>query len=159
MIRTTTAPTMLRGGVQENVLPTKASARVNFRILPGETVESVIDHVRQTINDKRVIVADNNPDNSSDPSPISDTEAFGFQIVQKTIQELFPDVVVAPSLVIAATDSRYFSEVSEQVYRFMPVQVQREDLQGIHGIDEKISVKNYKRMIGFYRQLILNSCK
>ena len=47
LIRTTIAPTMLRGGFKENVLPTKASAKINFRILPGETTESVLEYVKR----------------------------------------------------------------------------------------------------------------
>jgi len=159
LIRTTTAPTMLRGGVRENVLPTKASAKINFRIVPGETAKTVADYVRQTINDKRVVVSPSTNQISSDPSPVSDTKAFGFTVIHRTAKELFPNVTVAPSLVIAATDSRYFKEVSDHTYRFMPIVLTKADLSRIHGIDERISVENYKKGIHFYYQLIRNSCK
>ena len=160
LLRTTTAPTMLRGGVKDNVLPTKASAKVNFRIIPGETVDDVVESVRKVINDKRVIVAKpDNPGKGFDPSPISDINAFGFQVIQTTIQQIFPDVVVAPSLVVGGTDARHFTKVSDHIYRFIPIQLSKADLTSIHGINEKISVEGYKRMIRFYRQLILNSCK
>lgn len=160
LIRTTTAPTMLRGGIKDNVLPTRASAKVNFRIIPGETVDQVAERVRKIIADDRVIVAkEPDPKDSAEPSPISDIDAFGFQVIQTTIQQLFPEVVVAPSLVIAQTDGRHMVPVSDQVYRFMPVQLAKADLSRFHGTNERISVEGYKRMIRFYRQLILNSCK
>ena len=159
LIRTTTAPTMLRGGVKENVLPTRASAKVNFRILPGETVESVADRVRKVIDDDRIVVANNNQENANNPSPISDTKAFGYQVIQKTIQQVFTDAVVTPSLVIGATDSRHFVEVTDQTYRFSPILISKADAKRFHGIDERISVENYQRMIGFYQILIRNSCK
>jgi len=157
MIRTTTAPTMLRGGIKDNVLPTKASARINFRILPGETVESVANYVRETIDDDRVIVAPPDAQKSQNPSVVSSTESFGFQIIQTTIQQLNPDVVVAPSLVIAATDSRHYTELSDHIYRFQPIQIDKSETKRFHGIDEQLEVENYKNMIRFYRELILNA--
>lgn len=157
LMQTTTAPTMLRGGVKDNVLPTRASAKVNFRILPGETTRSVRERVISVIDDKRVIVKNNNPDSSSNPSPISSTDSFGFRILQRTVQEIFPDAVIAPSLVIAMTDSRHFQNVSNNIYRFQPIQIKRSTLKTIHGIDEHISVENYHRAIRFYRQLMMNS--
>jgi len=159
LMRTTTAPTMLRGGFKENVLPTKASAKVNFRIVPGETVGSVQKRVSDLIDDDRVAVQIGNPEFSNDPMPVSDTESFGFRVIQRTIQEIYPDVVVAPALVIAATDSRYYKDVADNVYRFQPIQMDRKDLKKFHGIDESISVENYETAIRFYRQLILNTGK
>lgn len=159
MLRTTTAPTMLRGGIKDNILPTRASAKVNFRIIPGETVESVLARVREVIKDDRIIVDAGDDKMSSNPPPVSPTESFGFQVIQKTVVETFPDVVVAPSLVIAATDSRHYTGLSKNIYRFSPIKITRADLKTIHGIDEKISTEGYKNMIRFYRSLFLNSCR
>lgn len=159
IIRTTTAPTMLQGGVRENVLPTEATAVINFRILPGETVESVRAYVQETIDNERITVEIMQEEFSSNPSPISATNTFGFEVLQRSMQEVFPDVVVAPALVVGATDSRHYSQLTNNIYRFMPVQLTKADLKRIHGIDERISVEQYKQMIRFYRQLILNSCK
>jgi carboxypeptidase PM20D1 len=156
MVRTTTAPTLINGGIKDNVLPTEASATVNFRILPGETQISVADHVRKTINDNRIEV---NIIQGNAPSPVSGTGTFGYQVIQKSIQEIFPDVVVAPSLVIGATDSHHYYELTDNIYRFMPVQIRKSDLSRIHGKNERVSVENYQQAIRFYRQLILNSGK
>ena len=159
MTRTTIAPTMVRGGVQDNVLPTRASAKINFRILPGETIESVIAYVKKVVNDDRVIVSLANPDHTKNPSPVSSTSSFGFQVIQKTTKQVFPEVAVSPGLVIGFTDSRHFVDLSEHIYRFAPIQLEKADLNAFHGIDEKIKAENYKDMIRFYRQLILNSCR
>lgn len=159
LLRTTTAPTMLRGGVKENVLPSRASAKINFRIFPGETIETVKDYVREVVNDKRVIVAESIGSFQGDPSPVSNTDAFGFQVLQKTTQEIFPTTVVAPSLVIAGTDSRHYINVCKNIYRFSPIQIKKEDLKRFHGINERLSVENFKTSIQFYQQLIQNSCK
>ena len=157
MIRTTTAPTIINGGVKDNVLPTVATAKVNFRILPGETVQSVQQFVEKTIGDPRVKVEAS--DGSSDPPPLSGTNTFGYGVIQKSIQEVFPDVVVSPALTIATTDSRHYTELSPNIYRFMPIHIPQSELDGIHGVDERLSKQNYKQMIRFYYQLIVNSCK
>ena len=159
ILRTTTAPTMLRGGIKDNILPTRASAKVNFRILPGETIESVTARVKEIIDDERIHVEAGKDKISSNPPPVSPIESFGFQLIQKTIGETFSDVVVAPSLVIAATDARHYTKLSSNIYRFSPIKVTRKDLKTIHGIDEKISTEGYKDMIRFYRRLFMNSSR
>ena len=158
-IRTTTAPTILNAGVKENVLPSTATALVNFRIAPGETPESVLNHVCQTINDERVTVSENTATASNDPTPISDTEGFGYNIIKRTTLEIFPETVVAPFLVVGATDARHYQSVSDNIFRMLPIRLNNDDLKRIHGIDERISVEGYKDVVRFYRQLILNSTK
>lgn len=159
MLRTTTAPTMLRGGVKSNVLPKQASAKINFRILPGETEQSVLEYVRKTIDDDRIIVQIDENTGGGNPSEISSTESFGFGVIQRTIKQTFPNTVVAPALVIAFTDSRHYKNLTPNIYRFMPVQLVKDDLSGIHGINERISINNYENMIRFYHQLVMNGCK
>lgn len=155
MVRTTTSPTIINGGIKDNVLPSFARAKINFRILPGETQSTVVEYIRKIINDNRIEIS--NEDGGSEPSAVSGINTFGYQVIQKTIQEIFPDVIVAPSLVIAATDSRHYSEVTDNTYRFMPIQLQKSDLSRIQGMNERVSVENYRQAIRFYRQLVVNS--
>ena len=157
MLRTTTAPTIIQGGVKDNVLPTSVSATINFRIIPGETSETVIEYLKETIDDERVKITKKGKLFSSEPSKISSASSFGFNALQKTSKEIYPNAITTPSLVIATTDSRHYEPVSKQIFRFMPVVLNNEDLKRIHGIDERISVENYKNMIAFYYRLILNS--
>ncbi|HHB52748.1 MAG TPA: M20/M25/M40 family metallo-hydrolase, partial [Saprospiraceae bacterium] len=158
MVRTTVAPTIIEGGFQENVLPSQVSATINLRILPGETTASVKDYLEKVIDDNRVSISKIG-DFTKNPSFVSPTNSFGFQTIQKTILEVFPGVVVAPSLVVAGTDSRHYKNVSKNIYRFLPVKLAKEDLGRIHGINERISVENYKQAIRFYKQLMVNSTK
>jgi carboxypeptidase PM20D1 len=159
IIRTTAAPTLIEGGIRDNVLPLKASATVNVRILPGETVESAREYLVKIIGnpDIRVSVADEGY--GGDPPPASSTESFGFQVIQKTIGELFPGAVVAPSVSAGYTDSRHYRAVCDQIFRFSPLLLSKEDLKGMHGVDERVGEENYGRMIAFYRRLIQNSCQ
>lgn len=155
LVRTTTAPTIFEAGIKENVIPYNARAVVNFRIIPGQTADDVMEHVLSTINDERVkakFMGFN-----SNPSPVSPMDSEGYNVINKTLKQTFDGVLTAPNLVIAATDSRHFTGVSKNVYRFVPYHINDSNIQSFHGIDERIPVEDYKDAIRFYRQLILNS--
>lgn len=154
-IRTTTAPTIVKGGVKYNVLPTRARAAVNFRILPGDSIESVIAHVRRTIDDQDVTVR--RLKGGSEPSRVSDVRSASFVALRATVRQIFPDAVVAPSLVIARTDSWHYEKIADNSYRFLPMRLGPNDLKRFHGTDERISVKNYAEIIRFYIQLLKNT--
>jgi carboxypeptidase PM20D1 len=154
LVRTTTAVTMLEGSVAANVLPTQAAAVVNFRILPGETVESVLAHVRSVVRDPRTSVE--LVDGANDPSVVSSIDAPAFAALLRSVREVFPDAVVAPSLVVGMTDSRHYGRLSDRIYRFLPMRLGRDDLERIHGTDERISVDNYVESVRFYLQVIQN---
>jgi carboxypeptidase PM20D1 len=155
-VRTTIAPTILEAGVKDNVLPIEAMAKVNFRILPSDSVAGVIAHVKKAIDNERIRV-ESNPKFDTNPSPVSDTATLGFRLIHRTIKRCFPDVLVAPYLVLGATDSRFFSKVSRNVYRFMPVRMNDEDLKRPHGTNERISTADFKNVVRFYVELIQGS--
>ena len=157
MLRTTTALTIVRAGNKDNVLPGRAEAAVNFRVLPGDTLTSVEAHLRKALgNDAIQIKA--YPGNS-EPSPVSPTDSAGYLAVQKAVREVFTDAVVAPGLMTAATDSRHFSGLSDSVYRFSPFRVKGEDLARFHGTNERVAISNYAEMIQFYHQLLRNTAQ
>jgi carboxypeptidase PM20D1 len=153
ILRTTTAPTMLSGSQKPNVLPSRATATVNFRLLPGDTGESVIAHVTRVIDDQEIEIVQTG--NYSPASPVSDTDTSTFKLLHRSIKAHYPDALVAPYLVLGATDARHYTGLSDQVFRFMPVSLQNDDLALLHGINERISVREYARSIAFYRHLIL----
>ncbi|GAB2478566.1 M20 family peptidase [Algoriphagus taiwanensis] len=150
---TTTAPTIIDGGVKNNVIPTVAEATINFRILPGETIESVQAHIESVVSDTVKVEPVGFLTN---PSGVSSTDSEAYEVVQKTIRGLHPEVLVVPGLLGGATDSRYFQEISEQVYRFYPIRINNESMTRFHGIDEKISKDNYLEIIQFSYHLIKN---
>lgn len=153
MIRTTQAVTMMQGGVKDNVLPAQARALVNCRILPGDTREMVVEHIRKAVNDEaiQISVAE---DTAWEPSPVSSTDSLIYQNLVRTIREVYPDAVVAPYLVMMATDSRHYVKICPNVYRFSPYTVNQELLNSIHGINERIAVDDLVRMVQFYSQII-----
>ncbi|HET6267584.1 MAG TPA: M20/M25/M40 family metallo-hydrolase, partial [Acidobacteriota bacterium] len=154
-VRTTTAVTVVSGGVKDNVLPGEAHATINFRILPGDTVESVLKHVSDVIADQRVKIE--KADFSADPSPESDLHSEGFQTIQSAIATTAPDAIAAPNLLVGATDSRHYEKITHQLFRFLPLRLAEQDLERIHGINERISVDNFAECVAFYHQLMLQS--
>ena len=155
MIRTTTALTIVNAGNKDNVIPGMAEATVNFRLLPGDTRESVMQHVKdKAANDRFELIA---LPGGAEPSPISPTQSTSYQLINRTLRSLFPEVIVSPGLMIAATDSRHFSAISDHIYRFSPVRAKPEDLPRFHGTNERIATGNLAELVRFYNQLLRNA--
>lgn len=153
-IRTTTAATVFQGGVKENVLPSRARAVVNFRILPGDTIEGVLRHVRETVGpDVKVAVTGSFP---TEPSPESAVHGPEFGLLQRTIAQVFPGMLVSPNLLSGGTDTKHYRKLSRNVYRFLPVRIGEGDLARIHGTNERIGVESYGEAVRFYAQLLRN---
>ena len=151
-LRTTTAATIISGGVQSNVLPTDARASVNFRILPGDTVAEVAEHARRVIDDEAVTIEVG--EGAREPSQVSPVDGPSFDVLQRTFRAVFPDVVVAPYLTVGGTDSRHFAIVTPNIYRILPFRGRREDMERIHGTNERVDAADYARGIGFYVTLL-----
>jgi carboxypeptidase PM20D1 len=154
-VRTTTALTIFNAGDKDSVLPGNAEATVNFRLIPGDTEASVIEHVRETIRNDRITIKPF-PGNT-DPPPVTGTASPSYQMFNRTIREVFPDVIVAPGLMVAATDSRHYVGVTDKIFRFSPVRANGEDLKRFHGTNERLPIEGYADMIRFYRRLLENA--
>jgi carboxypeptidase PM20D1 len=148
-VRTTLVPTIINAGIKDNVVPTIATAFVNLRLLPGDTGPDMKDQVIKIINDPRVKVEYKNGI-YTDASKVTDVNGSGFKTIALTVQHTYPNVLISPLLMIGATDSRKFEEVSENIIKFSPMV----DPIGFHGIDERVSVESYKTSLWFYEQLI-----
>lgn len=153
-LRTTTAATMVSGSPKSNILPTRATAVINFRILPGETVESVKQRVIGLIDDERVVVRS---EYGVNPSPVSPTDSRGFELIAKTIRGMDENILVAPYMVRGGTDAKYFYSLSPNVYRFMMLRIDPATMGYVHGIDERVAVKSYLEAIRYYYHLLRQS--
>jgi carboxypeptidase PM20D1 len=108
------------------------------------------------VADERVKVEPRDKDKNNEASPVSPMDSPSYRLVARTVREAFPGAIVAPGLMIAATDSRHFTGLSRHIYRFSPVRAKPEDLSRFHGTNERISVANYVEAIQFYHQLLRN---
>jgi carboxypeptidase PM20D1 len=151
MLRTTTSLTIAHAGNKDNVLPGIAEATVNFRLLPGDTMDSALARVKSLVGDK--IEVGVLPDGSN-PSAISPTQSASYQLLHRTVREIFPGTVVSPGLMIGASDSRHFGEVSDNIYKFSPVRTTAEDLERFHGTNERMAEANLVELVAFYHRLL-----
>lgn len=154
LIRTTQAATLINGGTRENVLPDRAEGVVNYRILPGETIGTVKARVESLLAGQgiEVEVFGGWPPNDPIPAPPKETEEFSRLCA--AVEECFPGIAPVPFLVNGSTDSKYYRNLSDNIFRFSPVVVSREALTGVHGVDERISRENYAAMVKFYKRLL-----
>lgn len=152
LTRTTAALTVVRAGNKVNVVPAQAEAFVNYRMLPGDSQEDVLRHTEEVVANPAVKVARSGF--ASEASRVSASSSNAFRLVSTTIREVFPETVVTPGLMVAATDARHMEPLADQVFRFSPVRAQDTDLLRFHGTNERISIDNYAEMISFYHRLI-----
>jgi len=152
MLRTTIAPTMLQAGIKANVLAPEARATVNLRIHPQDDVDEVVASLRHTIERDGVTI---NILNKAPASSISRAGSTGFARLATVARKTFGDVIVAPGLTIAGTDSKHYGEVSDDSYRFNPMVIDSTDLATFHGVNERISIDNLVRATSFYAALIM----
>ncbi len=148
--------TQLDAGFKDNVLPTSARAVINFRLLPGQTIAGLERHLREVIADPGVTLTLDAAFANEAP-PVSDTQAPEFALIEKTVNEVFPQALVSSGIVMATTDNRHYAGISDQRYGFAPFIYSGEDQARVHGIDERISVEGYADMVRFYVRLLQNS--
>ena len=157
-IRTTTAVTMAKGSSKDNILPSEASAVVNFRIMPGETVQSVTEYVKDVINNEQISIA-SVEGFGNNPSTVSVSDNENFALIKNSIYRVTQDqnLIVTPYLVMGGTDAKHFSGLSDSIYRFAFNRFQPETLERMHGINEQIKVDDYVDVVRFFRELILGA--
>jgi len=154
LIQTTIAPTIFKAGIKDNVIPSKAQAVVNCRILPGQTVKSVQAYLTKVINDSTISLSPQ--ETQVDPSPVSDYNNNYFKTIGSAVKTVYPESFSSPFLMLGATDARHFSPVCDKIYKFAPFVYEKDDLALIHGINEKIGVENFKKGIQIYYLVIKN---
>jgi carboxypeptidase PM20D1 len=147
MIRTTMVPTIVHSGMKDNVIPTVATATINLRLLPGDSSVSIQGKIREIINDDRVFVE---VKDAQEASGVTAMESYAYSTVDQIVRQTYDSVVATPFLMIGATDSRHFKEVSKGIIKFSPMV----DPIGFHGIDERVSLESFQYSLWFFEQLI-----
>jgi carboxypeptidase PM20D1 len=147
MIRTTLVPTIIDGGIKDNVIPTVATATLNIRLLPGDSSATIQRMIRDIVDDDRVHfdVLD-----EREASAVTSMETYAYSVVDQVVRKTYDSVVATPFLMIGATDSRHFKDVSDGIIKFSPMI----DPIGFHGIDERVSLESFRISIWFFEQLI-----
>lgn len=155
-LHTTIAPTIIGGGVKDNVLPPEALATINFRLHPRDTIASVIEHVRRAVDDPKVDVIALNV-TQEEASKVSDINGPAYKFLVAQIQDLFGGIPVAPDMTTGATDSRHYQPISDAVFRLDPFHFGPDDLGRVHGTNERLAIRNLAPAVGFYMRLMQNA--
>lgn len=152
MVRTSTAVTMVSGSPKQNVLPIRARAVVNFRVLPGDKPNDVMAHVVRVVDDTSVrarFLA-----TPIDPSPVADYESAEFKLLGRTLAQVEPGALAVPFLLTGGTDTRHYEKLTRNVFRFAPVRVTGDLIAGAHGTNERIRETDFVRCVKFFAALI-----
>jgi carboxypeptidase PM20D1 len=156
LVRSTTAVTMFNAGIKANVIPQKAEAKVNFRLLPGYTPEQLVKDVKGIIDDAKVEV----DYESWKPSPeVADMNGEGYARLKSVISEVLPEVTVVPGMMTATTDSPHYANLTKNIYRFHPYTLHADDVDKVHGTDERISIKSLKDAVTLSKALIKSAAR
>lgn len=152
MLHTTIAPTMLTGSPKENVLPQTATALINYRIAPWQTSADVMKQAKDAVKGLPITLSWVKP--PREPTPVSSTSSSGWKFVRAAAESEAKGALVSPFLVVGGTDSRSFTKISADVYRFAPAHLSTKETAMIHGTNERMTIENLGRMMRFYARLI-----
>jgi len=143
-LRMTVTPTMIRGGVKENIIPSECEAVFDCRVLPGQSPSQAMIEIKGLLKDVGLdklefeTIQANEPTESSMNTPL-------YELIVKVMKEFEPNCSVAPVMLTGGTDSRFFRHMGSACYGFHPVRPETsysEMQKTIHGIDERISIEN-----------------
>jgi carboxypeptidase PM20D1 len=152
-MRTTTALTIINGGVEDNTIPAEAKAIVNFRLLPGDSIADVLWHAKKVIGDERVHIKPVEG-KFNEALPVSPTKGPAYDSLKLVVRQVFDNPPVAPFVMLGGTDCQHFVPVCDHIYRFTSVAMD-ESFRGLeHGIDERIPIESMAKMVAFYAQLM-----
>lgn len=151
LVRTTTAVTMAKGSPAANVLPQKASVTVNFRIMPGQTIEDVRKHIEKYMGGDNVEIEFIK---GKEPSLVSPTDTRAFDTMTRLAVNIDEKNIVAPYLVMGGTDAYNYENVCSNIYRFAPFTVDTALLLTTHSTNERIPVSQLKQGVTFFKRYI-----
>lgn len=158
MLHTTIAPTIFNAGIKDNVLPPSATAVVNFRPMPGDTPEVIIEHVKNAIKDDRITVRDISA--STPATAVANPNSDAYRTLERTIRQIWGnDLIVAPLLSIGGSDTKHFQSrpFAPDVFAITALQIEsQKEFAGFHGVNERILVKEYAKSIGFFYRIFEN---
>jgi carboxypeptidase PM20D1 len=156
MLKTTVAMTMLEGSSADNVMPSQVRAVINLRLLYPWTIEAATAFIKKAINDKRVQISYYEPGSNPVPAPryLNLNTEDGWLKIQSVIAQVWPDVPLMPFIMVAISDSRHYQKLSNNIFRFSPQKLDADELNRIHGHDERISEKNLHNELSFYSKLM-----
>ncbi len=149
LVRNTISLTTMKSGNKTNVIPDRAVAELDIRLVPGQDVASLVDSVRQRLGDDEIRVEIIQSSTASE-SP-SQNGMYG--LIHDICRKHFPDSIITPSLLFGASDSRFFRKQGVPSYGVCPALISMDEVNMVHGVDERISVENLTRGARVYSEI------
>lgn len=153
MLRTTLAFTVASGSNGVNVLPEEAYVIADMRYSHHQGLESSVAAVKKVAEKYGVETEVLLPGVSSS---LTDYTSPAFALLREGIQKVFPQTAIAPYLMTAASDSRFFSALSDHCLRFSPFVIDNAQLGSVHGVDENVNLKSLAPAVDFYKFVMQN---
>jgi len=143
---------MVQGGFRGNMTPSEASANLNVRLLPGETIQDLIAQLTKIVADPQIHF-ELAPDGGENAPPSSlDTPLY--QLIVRDAQQDFPGAVVLPFLSTGATDSAELRLHNVQAYGLLPFPLSQDDQLRMHGTDERMPMASFHQGVGFLYHVV-----
>ena len=151
LLRTTVAFTKAQGSDAFNVIPTEAKLVSNLRLNPKDTMDSAIEFLKKTVDDKKIEIT---AISGMNPSRISQTNCEAWDKVATAVASTWKGALVSPYLMVQCSDSRHYGRISDKVYRFSAMALTSEERATIHGNNERITVETIHKSVEFYIRLM-----
>lgn len=154
MLRNTFVPTMVHAGLGQNVIPPTCDAHVDVRTVPGVTSDDLLAELRDVIDDPEVELSLVKSSVGTD-SPV-DSELFS--AITDAVHAERPDALIVPFLTSGGTDCKHFRPKGIICYGNIPFELDDKEGEGIHGIDERVSVENIELGMRILFRTVVNMC-
>lgn len=151
LLGSTVAFTMAKGSAAPNILPQQATAVLNCRLMPGDTVENTLGRIQEITAPYRVSASILK---GCEPSAVSRWDSSAAILVREIISGVFPDAPPCPNMMLGGSDAKYYSGISENILRFVPVRLTPEEKSCMHGINERIPLSALETGVEFYQTLM-----
>jgi acetylornithine deacetylase/succinyl-diaminopimelate desuccinylase-like protein len=155
LLRDTISLNVLKAGYKVNVIPERAEAEMDCRLLPDTDADEFHRWLKERIADERVKVE---IIESSPPSGTAPLDNPFYKAVTNAVTRHAPGASIFPLLMPGGTDGRYFRQRGYAAYGFGPLILAREDISRPHGIDERISIENLVLGVKMARDIIVELC-
>lgn len=141
LVRNTISLTMLSGSEQTNVIPTTATCNLDVRLLPDEDPKAFLADLKKVIADPTIKIENVNTFKPPNASTI-DTELF--QVIARVSKLHHPEALITTKMLSGYTESQLYRQLGIICYGWAPFYTTAEENTGVHGNNERISVKNVR---------------
>lgn len=143
--------TIIQGSDSPSKVPEEAHVIINARFPDAYTPETLCEKISSLASPYSIEVK---LENGRKASPVSSYESDSFRFLEKVVAKVYPEAIPVPFILGGGTDSRNYSEVSDDIYRFLPMIVEPDQQRRVHGIDENITIERLGELVSFFKTLI-----